>query len=85
MAKIVTPRLPEATEEYSREQVSQLIQTLDQVIFVLNNTYIPEKLQSMGNSVVTKNRKWTGPKQSCLFHWGNSFQSPWRLPNRGCA
>ena len=45
MAKIVTPRLPEATEEYSREQVSQLIQTLDQVIFVLNNTYIPEKLR----------------------------------------
>ena len=41
MSKIVTPRLPEATEEYSREQVSQLIQTLDQVIFVLNNTYIP--------------------------------------------
>ena len=40
MSKIVTPRLPEATEEYSREQVSQLIQTLDQVIFVLNNTYI---------------------------------------------
>ena len=28
MAKIVTPRLPEATEEYSREQVSQLVQTL---------------------------------------------------------
>ena len=45
MAKIVTPRLPEATEEYSREQLSQLIQTLDQVIFVLNNTYIPEKLR----------------------------------------
>ena len=45
MAKIVTPRLPEATEEYSREQVSQLIQTLDQVICVLNNTYIPEKLR----------------------------------------
>ena len=46
---------------------------------------LPENLQSMGNSVVTKNRKWTVPKQSCLFHWGNSFQSPWRLPNRGCA
>ena len=45
MSKIVTPRLPEATEEYSREQVSQLIQTLDQVIFVLNNTYILEKLR----------------------------------------
>ena len=40
MAKIVTPRLPEATEEYSREQLSQLIQTLDQVIFILNNIYI---------------------------------------------
>ena len=45
MAKIVTPRLPEATEEYSREQISQLVQTLEQVIFVLNNTYIPEKLR----------------------------------------
>ena len=45
MSKIVTPRLPEATEEYSREQLSQLVQTLEQVIFVLNNTYIPEKLR----------------------------------------
>ena len=45
MAKISTPRLPEATEEYSREQLSQLIQSLDQVIFILNNTYIPEKLR----------------------------------------
>ena len=45
MSKIVTPRLPEATDEYSREQISQLVQTLEQVIFVLNNTYIPEKLR----------------------------------------
>ena len=45
MAKIVTPRLPEATEEYSREQVSQLVQTLEQVIFILNNTYVPETLR----------------------------------------
>ena len=45
MAKISTPRLPEATEEYSREQLSQLIQTLDQVIFILNNTYVPENLR----------------------------------------
>ena len=45
MAKIVTPRLPEATEEYSREQGSQLVQTLEQVIFVLKNHYIPEKLR----------------------------------------
>jgi hypothetical protein len=27
MAKIVTPRLPEATDEYSREQISQLVHT----------------------------------------------------------
>ena len=45
MSKIVTPRLPEATEEYSREQLSQLVQTLEQVIFILNNTYVPETLK----------------------------------------
>ena len=45
MAKIVTPRLPEATEEYSREQLSQLVQTLEQAIFILNNTYVPETLK----------------------------------------
>ena len=45
MAKISTPRLPEATEEYSREQLSQLVQTLEQVIFILNNTYVPETLK----------------------------------------
>ena len=45
MSKITTPRLPEATEEYSREQVSQLVQTLEQVIFILNNTYVPETLR----------------------------------------
>ena len=45
MSKITTPRLPDATEEYSREQVSQLVQTLEQVIFILNNTYVPETLR----------------------------------------
>ena len=45
MAKITTPRLPDATEEYSREQISQLVQTLEQVIFILNNTYVPETLR----------------------------------------
>ena len=44
MAKIVTPRLPEATEEYSRAHLSHLVQTLEQVICVLNHTYIPAKL-----------------------------------------
>ena len=50
MAKITTPRLPEATEEYSREQVSQLIQTLEQVIFILHNTYVPEVLKDQSEA-----------------------------------
>ena len=50
MSKIVTPRLPEATEEYSREQVSQLIQTLEQVVFILNNTYVPEVLKDQSEA-----------------------------------
>ena len=45
MSKITTPRLPDATEEYSREQVSQLVQKLEQVIFILNNTYVPDTLR----------------------------------------
>ena len=45
MSKITTPRIPDATEEYSREQVSQLVQTLEQVIFILNNTYVPDTLR----------------------------------------
>jgi hypothetical protein len=45
MSKITAPRLPDATEEYSREQVSQLVQTLEQVIFILNNTYVPDTLR----------------------------------------
>ena len=45
MSKITAPRLPDATEEYSREQISQLVQTLEQVIFILNNTYVPDTLR----------------------------------------
>tara|TARA_A100001515_G_scaffold1265_1_gene1150 strand:- start:1482 stop:1652 length:171 start_codon:yes stop_codon:yes gene_type:complete len=45
MAKITIPRLPDATENYSREQVSQLVQTLEQLIFILNNTYVPQTLK----------------------------------------
>ncbi len=56
MAKIATPRLPEATEEYSREQLSQLVQTLEQVIFILNNTYVPEKLKEEEESRLAS--KW---------------------------
>tara|TARA_R110002167_G_scaffold43113_1_gene130536 strand:- start:403 stop:573 length:171 start_codon:yes stop_codon:yes gene_type:complete len=44
MSQIVIPRLPEAPEKYDRQQMSQLIQTLEQMIFILNNTYTPETL-----------------------------------------
>ena len=46
MAKIVVPRIPDAPEQYDRQQMAQLIQTLEQMIFVLNNTYVPETLRS---------------------------------------
>ena len=44
MAKITIPLLPQAPEEYSQAQINQLVQTLEQMIFVLNNTYTPETL-----------------------------------------
>ena len=40
------PRLPDATEQYDKHQMSQMIQTLEQMIFVLNNTYVPETLRN---------------------------------------
>jgi len=42
MAKIVIPRLPQAPNQYDQSQMNQLIQTLEQLIFLLNNTYTPE-------------------------------------------
>ena len=45
MAKIVVPRIPDAPEQYDRQQMAQLIQTLEQMIFVLNNTYVPQTLR----------------------------------------
>ena len=44
MAKITVPLLPQAREEYDQTQMSQLIQTLEQMIFILNNTYTPVTL-----------------------------------------
>ena len=44
MAKITVPLLPQATEEYDQSQLAQLIQTLEQMIFILNNTYTPVTL-----------------------------------------
>ncbi len=45
MALITVPRLPDATEEYDKHQMSQMVQTLEQMIFVLNNTYVPQTLR----------------------------------------
>ena len=33
-----------ATEEYEQSQMAQLVQTLEQMIFILNNTYTPVTL-----------------------------------------
>tara|TARA_Y100000356_G_C11205366_1_gene260197 strand:- start:371 stop:541 length:171 start_codon:yes stop_codon:yes gene_type:complete len=46
MALITIPRLPQAPEKYDQSQMNQLIQTLDQLIFLLNNTYTPEILRN---------------------------------------
>tara|TARA_R110000824_G_scaffold50745_1_gene141472 strand:- start:10980 stop:11150 length:171 start_codon:yes stop_codon:yes gene_type:complete len=45
MAKIQIPRLPQAAQEYSQAQMNTMIQTLDQMIFLLNNSYTPEILR----------------------------------------
>ena len=46
MALITVPRLPDATEEYDKHQMSQMVQTLEQMIFIfLNNTYVPQTLR----------------------------------------
>lgn len=45
MSKIQIPRLPQASKEYSQQQQNTLIQTLEQLIFLLNNTYTPEVLR----------------------------------------
>ena len=44
MALITTPRLPDAPEQYDRQQMSQLVQTLEQMILILNTTYTPVTL-----------------------------------------
>jgi len=42
MSKILNVRLPNATQSsYSPEQFDQLVRSLEQVIFQLNNTYTP--------------------------------------------
>ena len=41
MAKISVPILPQARSEYDQSQMSQLVQTLEQMILILNTTYTP--------------------------------------------
>ena len=45
MALITTPLLPQATKEYDQTQMAQLTATLEQIIFILNNSYTPETLR----------------------------------------
>jgi len=45
MAQINIPRLPQATEEYSKGQIDQMIQSLDLLIQLLNSSYTPETLR----------------------------------------
>ena len=44
MSKITVPLLPQAPEKYDQSQINQLVQTLEQLIFILNNTYTPVTL-----------------------------------------
>jgi len=51
MAQINIPRLPAAQDEYSKEQINQMIQTLDQLIQLLNSSYTPEQLRNDDEAV----------------------------------
>ena len=51
MTKITVPLLPHATPEYDQSQMSQMIQTLEQLIFALNNTYTSEPLRNEDEAV----------------------------------
>ena len=39
MSKITLNRLSNATSQYSQTQLDQIIRTLEQIVFQLNNTY----------------------------------------------
>jgi len=51
MAQINIPRLPAAHDEYRKEQVNQMIQTLDQLIQLLNSSYTPEQLKNQDQAM----------------------------------
>ena len=47
MSQINIPRLPQAQKEYDQRQLNQMIQSLDQLIILLNSTYTPETLRNV--------------------------------------
>jgi len=51
MAQITIPRLPDAPDEYDRTHLAQVLQSLEQMIFLLNNTYTPETLRNDDEAV----------------------------------
>ena len=51
MTKITVPLLPQATPEYDQSQMAQMIQTPEQLIFALNNTYTSEPLRNDNEAV----------------------------------
>tara|TARA_R100000742_G_C4205468_1_gene33339 strand:- start:421 stop:591 length:171 start_codon:yes stop_codon:yes gene_type:complete len=51
MAQINIPRLPQAPREYKETQINELIQTLDQLVTLLNSSYTPETLRNDDEAV----------------------------------
>ena len=51
MTKITVPLLPQAREEYDQSQMAQMVQTLEQLVFALNNTYTSEPLRDESEAV----------------------------------
>ena len=51
MTKITIPIIPQAREEYDQSQMAQMVQTLEQLIFELNNTYTSEPLRDESEAV----------------------------------
>ena len=41
MSKITSVRLPNASAEYTHEQINQLVRSLEQIILQLNTAYSP--------------------------------------------
>ena len=51
MSKINNVRLPNARPQYSAEQFDQLVRSLEQIVFQLNNTYTPTTSEDKAGAV----------------------------------